>query len=157
MAEYSVEALWQRGTQDFLDHRYSRRHLLRFEGGLAIPGSSSPHVVPIPMSDATALDPEEAFVSALCSCHMLWFLSIAARRGFRVDRYCDAASGVMARNAAGKTMMSLVTLRPQIVFSGDPLPTRTQVEQMHELAHQDCFIANSVKTTVRCEPVFPPQ
>src|SRR5208283_6014897 len=73
MAEYSVEALWQRGTQDFLDHRYSRRHLLRFEGGLAIPGSSSPHVVPIPMSDATALDPEEAFVSALCSCHMLWF------------------------------------------------------------------------------------
>ncbi len=153
MSEYTVEALWQRGAQDFLDQRYSRRHLLRFDGGLAIPGSSSPQVVPVPMSDPTALDPEEAFLSALSSCHLLWFLSIAAGRGFRVDRYFDAASGVMATDEAGRTMMSRVTLRPEVAFSGDRLPTRAQVEQMHEHAHQQCFIANSVKSAVHCEPV----
>jgi organic hydroperoxide reductase OsmC/OhrA len=156
MTEYTVEALWQRGAQDFLDNRYSRRHLLHFDGGLAIPGSSSPHVVPVPMSDAAALDPEEAFVAALCSCHMLWFLSIAAQRGYRVDRYFDSASGVMARDATGRSMISLVTLHPAVAFSGEPQPTRAQIEQMHELAHQECFIANSVKTTLRCEPVHAP-
>jgi organic hydroperoxide reductase OsmC/OhrA len=153
MTVHTVEALWQRGAQDFLDQRYSRGHLLRFDGGLAIPGSSSPQVVPVPMSDPTALDPEEAFLSALSSCHLLWFLSIAAGRGFRVDRYFDAASGVLATDEAGRTMMSQVTLRPEVAFSGDTLPTRAQVEQMHEHAHQQCFIANSVKTAVRCEPV----
>jgi organic hydroperoxide reductase OsmC/OhrA len=157
MADYTVEALWLRDAQNFLDQRYSRRHLLRFDGGLAIPASSSPHVVPVPMSDAAALDPEEAFIGALCSCHMLWFLSIAAQRGFRIDRYSDSASGVMGRDAAGRVMMSLVTLHPAVTFSGDSLPTRAQIAHMHELAHQECFIANSVKTTVRCEPVHPPE
>jgi organic hydroperoxide reductase OsmC/OhrA len=155
MSEFFAEALWQRGTQDFLDRRYSRRHQLRFDGGLAIAGSSSPQVVPVPMSDPTALDPEEAFLSALSSCHLLWFLSIAAGSGFRVDRYFDAASGVIATDEAGKTMVSQVTLRPEVAFSGAKLPTRSQVEQMHERAHQSCFIANSVKTEVRCEPVHP--
>jgi organic hydroperoxide reductase OsmC/OhrA len=156
MSEYTVEALWLREAQDFLDQRYSRRHLLRFDGGLSVPGSSSPHVVPVPMSDAAALDPEEAFVAALSSCHLLWFLSIAARHGFRVDRYRDSASGVMAADAAGRMMMARVTLRPEVAFSGDPVPTTAQVEHLHELAHQECFIANSVRTTVRCEPVHPP-
>jgi organic hydroperoxide reductase OsmC/OhrA len=156
MAENTVEALWQRGAQVFLDNRYSRRHMLHFDGGLSIPGSSSPQVVPVPMSDAAALDPEEAFVAALCSCHMLWFLSIAAARGFRVDRYFDSASGVVTRDATGRAMISLVTLHPAVAFSGEPEPTAAQIEQMHELAHQECFIANSVKTTVRCEPVFSP-
>ncbi|HSF42851.1 MAG TPA: OsmC family protein, partial [Thermoanaerobaculia bacterium] len=118
MAKYSTEVLWLRGEQDFLDNRYSRKHLLRFDGGLEIPGSSSPHVVPLPMSDASALDPEEAFVSALSSCHMLWFLSIAAKRGFRVDRYFDAAVGLMKRNAEGKLAMTVVTLKPEVRFSG---------------------------------------
>jgi len=154
MAQYSAEILWQRGEQDFLGNRYSRRHLLRFDGGAEVAGSSSPHVVPVPLSDAAAVDPEEAFVASLASCHMLWFLSIAAKRKFCVDRYADAAVGVMARNAEGKMAMTVVTLRPEVRFSGEPLPTREQLEQLHHEAHAECFIANSVKTEVRCEPVY---
>lgn len=154
MAQYSAEILWQRGEQDFLGNRYSRRHLLRFDGGAEVAGSSSPHVVPVPMSDAAAVDPEEAFVASLSSCHMLWFLSIAAKRKFCVDRYADAAVGVMAKNAEGKTAMTVVTLRPEVQFSGERLPTREQIEQLHHEAHEECFIANSVKTEVRCEPVY---
>jgi organic hydroperoxide reductase OsmC/OhrA len=111
-------------------------------------------VVPLPMSEAAAVDPEEMFVASLASCHMLWFLSIAARQGFRVDTYADAASGVMARNAAGRVAMTLVTLRPAVRFSGERTPTREQVAALHHEAHGECFIANSVKTEVRCEPVF---
>lgn len=154
MARYTAEVLWVRGDQDFLDKRYSRRHTLRFDGGAEVPGSSSPHVVPVPMSDASAVDPEEAFVSALASCHMLWFLSIAAAREYRVDRYTDAAVGIMERNADGRMAMTVVTLRPRVVFSGDRVPTREQVDRMHHLAHEECFIANSVRTEVRCDPVF---
>jgi len=146
--------LWIRGEQDFLDQRYSRRHALRFDGDVEVPGSSSPHVVPVPMSEVAAVDPEEAFVSSLASCHMLWFLSIAAARKYRVDRYFDSASGVMAKNADGRMAMSVVTLRPRVAFSGDHVPTREQVERMHHLAHAECYLANSVRTEVRCEPVF---
>ena len=134
MAIYIAEVLWLRGEQDFLSNRYSRRHLLRFDGGVEIPGSSSPHVVPVPMSDAAAVDPEEAFVASLSSCHMLWFLSIAAKRKFCVDRYFDAATGVMEKNAAGKLAMTVVTLKPQVHFSGERLPTKAQIEQMHHQA-----------------------
>ena len=154
MAQYTAEVLWLRGEQEFVDGRYSRRHTLRFDGGLEIPGSSSPHVVPVPLSDSSALDPEEAFICSLSSCHMLWFLSIAAKRRFRVDRYFDAAVGTMETSANGKLAMSVVTLRPQVVFSGSPVPTREQIEQMHHMAHDECFIANSVRTEVRCEPVY---
>ena len=154
MAQYSTEVLWLRGDQDFLDNRYSRRHLLRFDGGLEIPGSSSPHVIPLPMSDASAVDPEEAFVSALSSCHMLWFLSIAAKRGFRVDRYFDAAVGVMKRNTEGKLAMTVVTLKPEVQFSGERVPTRKELDRMHHEAHEECFIASSVKTEVLCQPVY---
>ena len=154
MARYTAEVFWLRGEQDFLSNRYSRRHLLRFDGGLEVPGSSSPHVVPLPMSDLSAVDPEEAFVASLSSCHMLWFLSIAAKRRFSVDRYFDAAIGVMEKNADGKTVMSLVTLRPEVQFSGERVPTREQIDQMHHEAHAECFIANSVKTIVRCEPRY---
>ena len=153
MAHYTVEVVWQRGDQDFRKRRYSRRHMLRFDGGTEVPGSSSPHVVPLPWSDAAAVDPEEAFVASLSSCHMLWFLDIAARRGFCVDHYTDVAEGVMEKNAAGKLFVSVVTLRPQVQFSGTPMPTREQHEQLHHEAHEECFIANSVKTEVRCEPV----
>lgn len=152
MATYTAELLWQREGQDFLSNRYSRRHLIRFDGGVEMPGSSSPHVVPLPWSDASAVDPEEAFVAALSSCHMLWFLSIAAKRGFCVDRYEDAAEGVMARNAERRMAMTEVTLRPAVVFSGERLPSREDIDAMHHEAHDECFIANSVKTEVRCEP-----
>ena len=155
MSHYSAEVLWVRGEGDFLGNRYSRRHLLRFDGGLEVPGSSSPHFVPLPMSDASALDPEEAFVASLSSCHMLWFLSIAAKHQFCADRYFDAASGVMAKNSEGKIAMTVVTLRPEVIFSGERLPTRAELDQLHHAAHASCYIANSVRTDVRCEPVYP--
>jgi len=154
MARYTADILWQRGDQDFLRNRYSRRHSIRFDGGVELPGSSSPHVVPLPYSDASAVDPEEAFVASLSSCHMLWFLSLAAQGGFCVDRYSDAAEGTMAKNAEGRMAMTVVTLHPDAVFSGDRLPTREEIEALHHRAHEECFIANSVKTDVRCEPVF---
>jgi organic hydroperoxide reductase OsmC/OhrA len=154
MAHYTAEILWVRGDQDFIGNRYSRKHVLRFDGGLEVPGSSSPHVTPPPMSDVSAMDPEEAFVASLSSCHMLWFLYIAAKRKFCIDRYFDAAAGVMEKNAAGKMVMSVVTLRPEVHFSGTSLPTQDQINEMHHEAHEECFIANSVKTDVRCEPVY---
>lgn len=154
MAHYSADILWLRGEQDFLGNRYSRRHVLRFDGGVEVPGSSSPHIVPVPMSDPAAVDPEEAFVASLSSCHMLWFLSIAAKNGFCVDRYLDSAVGVMEKGASGKLVMSVVTLRPEVSFSGERRPTRQEIDRMHHEAHEDCFIANSVKSEVRCEPVY---
>ncbi|SDN75470.1 OsmC family protein [Polaromonas sp. JS666] len=154
MSHYTAQTLWERKDANFLDNRYSRRHLLRFDGGLEVPGSSSPSVVPLPMSDASALDPEEAFVSALSSCHMLWFLTMAVKRKFRVDRYFDAAVGVMEKNAEGKVAMTVVTLYPEVSFSGEHQPSREELAKMHHDAHEACFIANSVKTEVRCEPVY---
>ncbi|QEI06240.1 OsmC family peroxiredoxin [Pigmentiphaga aceris] len=155
MHEYTANVVWSRGDQHFLDNRYSRRHLISFDSGVEIPGSSSPHVVPLPMSDETAVDPEETFVASLASCHMLWFLGIAAKRKFCVDRYVDHASGMMGANAQGKVAMLSVTLRPEVSFSGERQPDRAQLDAMHHQAHEQCFIANSVLTDVRCEPVLP--
>ncbi len=152
MAVYTAEVLWSRDDQAFLDNRYSRRHRLRFDGGIEVAGSSSPHVVPLPYSALDAVDPEEAFVASLSSCHMLWFLSMAVQQGFVVDHYHDAAEGVMARNAEGRLMMTIVTLRPLVEFSRSKRPTEEELQQMHHAAHEACFIANSVKTEVRCEP-----
>jgi organic hydroperoxide reductase OsmC/OhrA len=154
MAHYTAQIRWQRDGQDFLGNRYSRRHQIRFDGGVEFAGSSSPHSVPLPMSDPAAVDPEEAFVASISSCHMLWFLSIAARRGFCVDSYIDQAEGVMARNAAGKMAMTEVTLRPEVLFSGDKVPAREQVDELHHKAHEECYIANSVTTGIRCLPVY---
>jgi organic hydroperoxide reductase OsmC/OhrA len=153
MAEYTASLLWQRDPHEaFTDQRYSRRHTLRFDGGAVLAGSSSPSVVPLPMSDASAVDPEELFVAALSSCHMLWFLSLAATRGHVVDRYDDAAVGVMARNAEGRLAMTLVTLRPQVAFGGGNAPDAAALAALHHAAHEACFIASSVKTELRCEP-----
>jgi organic hydroperoxide reductase OsmC/OhrA len=156
MATYSAEVIWERGEAVFTDNRYSRRHRLRFDGGAEVPGSSSPHSVPLPMSDPGAVDPEEALVAALASCHMLWFLSIAAQRGFRVDGYRDQAAGTLAKDAHGKWCISVVTLRPCAQFSGESLPTEEQIVAMHHEAHAECYIARSVTAQVRCEPVFAP-
>ncbi|MFI4868238.1 MAG: OsmC family protein [Steroidobacterales bacterium] len=154
MAQYSADVIWERGDAVFTDNRYSRRHRWRFDGGLEVPGSSSPHSVPVPLSDPAALDPEEAFVAALSSCHMLWFLSIAVKRGFRIDRYRDQAAGIMEKNADGNWCISTVTLRPDVQFSGKPLPTREQIEAMHHSAHEECYIAHSVSAQIRIEPVW---
>lgn len=154
MTTYSATLRWQRNGAAFTDQRYSRAHEWHFDGGAVVPGSSSPHTVPLPYSDAAAVDPEEAFVAALSSCHLLWFLHLAAKAGFVVERYEDRADGVMARNAEGRLAMTLVTLRPNAAFAGDRQPTRAEVEVLHHAAHEECFIANSVKSEVRCEPVF---
>ena len=142
MARHTATIRWQRGQQSFRDNRYSRAHTWTFDGGVVVPGSSSPHVVPVPGSDPHAVDPEEAFVASLSSCHMLWFLSIAAGRGFQVDEYVDEAVGTMARNADGKLAMTRVVLRPRVVFSGEPRPGRADIDAMHHEAHAECFIAN---------------
>jgi len=154
MSSYKVTIRWLRGDQQFTDNRYSRGHTWVFDGGVEIPASSSPHVVPLPYSKANAVDPEEAFVASLSSCHMLWFLSIAAERGFCIDSYVDDAVGVMGKNALGKLVMTRVTLRPKVAFAGNRLPMESDIESMHHAAHAECFIANSVKTDVHCEPVY---
>jgi organic hydroperoxide reductase OsmC/OhrA len=152
MASYTAETIWSRGDQTFTDNRYSRRYVVRFDGGVELPGSASPHIVPLPYSAEDAVDPEETFVAALSGCHMLWFLFVAAKRGFVVDSYRDRAEGRMESDAAGRLWMSVVTLRPKVVFSGDKQPNFSILETLHNKAHEECFIANSVKTEVRCEP-----
>jgi organic hydroperoxide reductase OsmC/OhrA len=143
--------LWRRDGAVFTDNRYSRRHRWLFDGGVEVPASSSPHVVPLPLSVEAAVDPEEAFVASLSSCHMLWFLSIAAQRGFVVDAYQDEAVGILAPDETGQLAITRVTLRPDVTF-GDVPPTGEETAAMHHEAHRRCFIARSVKTEVRCEP-----
>ena len=151
MSEHVATIEWSRGDQAFADNRYSRAHDWRFDGGAVVRGSSAPTSVPLPMSDPAAVDPEEAFVAALSSCHMLFFLAFAAKAGFVVDRYRDAAVGVLGRDDRGKTSMTVVTLRPEVAFAGDA-PDAETVSDLHHRAHQACYIANSVRTGVRVEP-----
>jgi organic hydroperoxide reductase OsmC/OhrA len=152
--EYQASIHWTRGTAVFTDNRFSRAHRWHFDGGIDVPASSSPYVVRVPLSEEHAVDPEEALVASLSSCHMLFFLSFAAAKGFRVDEYTDAAVGVMGKNAAGKTAMLRVTLKPRVSFSGERLPQRADIEPLHHRAHEECYIANSVTTEVRVEPVW---
>jgi organic hydroperoxide reductase OsmC/OhrA len=154
VSEYLATVSWERRGARFVDNRYSRAHRWEFDGGVTVPASASPHVVRVPLSDPNAVDPEEAFVAALASCHMLMFLSIAAKRGFCVESYRDEAVGVMAKNAEGKLAMTSVTLRPHTAFTGDAIPTADVVQEMHEEAHHGCFIASSVKTELTTAPTF---
>jgi organic hydroperoxide reductase OsmC/OhrA len=149
---YTAETIWERGEQKFIDNLYSRKHTLRFDGGISIAGSSSPLVVPIPYSEPNAVDPEESLVSAISSCHMLWFLSIAAKNGFIVDSYHDSAVGIMKANERKKYWVSSVTLQPKVLFSGEQTPSAAKIEEMHHKAHDECFIANSVKTDIQVHP-----
>jgi organic hydroperoxide reductase OsmC/OhrA len=149
MAHYTATVQWRRGGDEpFSDNRYSRGHQWSFDGGVTFRASSSPHVVPR-YSDPTGVDPEEAFIASLSSCHMLTFLHLAAKAGHVVDRYDDTAEGVMAKTAEGRVWVSQVTLRPHVVW-GSPPPDDEHA--LHHAAHDECFIANSVKTDVRCEP-----
>ena len=151
MSHYVARVEWTRHGEVFTDNRYSREHRWHFDGGVTVAASSSPQVVPAPYSVATAVDPEEAFIASLSSCHMLWFLFVAAKRGFIVDSYKDEASGVMGANAEGRLAMLEVVLKPVIVWGGDRQPDVAVLRDMHHIAHEECFIANSVKTVVRCE------
>ena len=137
----------------FTDNRYSRAHTWEFDGGTSVPASASPDVVPLPMSDASAVDPEEAFVAALSSCHMLFFLSLAQKRGYVVDTYVDEAVGTMGKNAEGKTAVIHVVLRPAATYVGERVPDRASLEKMHHRAHELCFIANSVITDIDTEVI----
>lgn len=149
---YTAETIWERGDQVFSDNLYSRKHTLRFDGGISMAGSSSPLVVPVPLSEPNAVDPEESLVSAISSCHMLWFLSIAVKHGFVVDAYHDHAVGTMTLNERRKPWVSSVSLHPTVVFSGAQMPNEAQLEKMHHEAHDECFIANSVKTDIQVHP-----
>lgn len=145
---HTATVAWRRGEGDFGKGRYSRAHVWRFDGGVEVPGSASPAVVPLPYSSAQAVDPEEAFVAALASCHMLTFIDVARRAGFVVDAYEDEAFGTLAKNERGQRWVSGVVLRPRIVFGGERRPTAAELDHLHHEAHDQCFIANSVKTAV---------
>lgn len=151
MSHYIAKVIWKRGEQGFADNRYSRGHVWEFDGGARVPASSSPDVVPAPMSVEANVDPEEAFVASLSSCHMLFFLYLAAKQGFIIDEYVDDAVGTMEKNTEGAMAMTRVQLRPSIVYSGDRTPTREELEDLHHRAHGLCFIANSVKSEVTTE------
>lgn len=152
MARYLATVEWDRGEQDFLDGKYSRAHRVAFDGGVEIEGSSSPHVVPPPMSSASGVDPEEMLIAALSSCHMLTFLHLAKKAGFLVDRYRDQAEGMMGQTAQGRFAVTRVALHPEIGFSGERTPSEAELAELHHRAHLDCFIANSVITEVVVEP-----
>lgn len=149
--QFTAKLAWQRNDQPFLDQRYSRAHEWIFDGGLRVPASSSPLSVPLPMSNADNVDPEEALVAATSSCHMLFFLSIAAKRGHVVDSYSDHAVGLLAKNAEGKLAMTRITLRPHVMFAGANRPDPEQLAAIHHAAHEQCYIANSLKAEVVVE------
>ena len=148
MSEHKATISWQRTSPDFLLGRYSREHTWTFDGGLAVPASPSPSAVPAPYSNPAHVDPEEAYVAAISSCHMLTYLYLACQDGFQVDSYLDEAVGVMTKNEKGVPWVSLVTLHPRIAYSGGKLPTSADEEHLHHLAHAQCYIANSIKTEV---------
>ena len=149
MSSYSATINWQRqADENFIDNKYSRGHTWVFDGGQIVQASSSPHVVPLPYSVAANVDPEEAFIAALSSCHMLFFLSIAAKKRYIIESYTDKATGIMQADSDNKISMTDVTLQPCIQFSKDKQPTQEQLDRIHHLAHEQCFIANSVKTRI---------
>jgi organic hydroperoxide reductase OsmC/OhrA len=144
--EYHATVEWQRQGVAFVDNRYSRGHVWRFDGGVEVPASSAPSSVPLPYSVAAAVDPEEALVAAVSSCHMLFFLSSAANQGFVIDRYLDEAIGAMARNDGGKLHVS------KIVLNRSKQPSEHELDALHHRAHEECYIGNSVKAEIIVRP-----
>ena len=147
MSVYSAKVIWHCDDSDFIKRRYSREHQWQFDGGICLPASASPHVVPLPMSSEAAVDPEEAFVAALSSCHMMFFLDFASREKISVVSYSDQAQGVMEKNEHGKIAMTRVTLNPQVVYQGE-IPAKNILNDLHHRAHESCFLANSVTTQI---------
>jgi organic hydroperoxide reductase OsmC/OhrA len=144
---HTAKIEWRRNGSPFADRRYSRAHRWEFDGGAAVAASSSPHVVRVPMSDPAAVDPEEAYVASLASCHMLWFLDLACQAGYVVDSYTDSAEGFMGPRGDGRMWVESVVLKPQTAFVGKA-PSRAELEELHHRAHGECYLANSVKTAV---------
>ena len=149
MSEHKAIISWKRTGQDFLKGRYSREHTWTFDGGATVPASASPSVVPAPFVNPAAVDPEEAFVASVSSCHMLTFVFLASRKGFLVESYHDEAVGVTTKNEKGIPWVSSIKLNPIIVYGGDKRPSSEDVNQLHHDAHEQCFIANSVRTQIQ--------
>src|SRR5882762_2041640 len=152
MSKHTAIIDWKRTSPDFLKGKYSREHTWTFDGGLTVPASPSPAVVPTPYSNPANVDPEEAYVASISSCHMLTFLFLASKRGFVVDSYSDEAVGVMGKNEKGAAWISSVTLNPKIVY-GEKQPTPEEAAALHHESHEQCFIANSVKTQIEVNGV----
>lgn len=148
MSEHTASIHWHRSDGDFLAGRYSRGHTWTFDGGVVVPASASPTVVPLPYADPAGVDPEEAYVASIASCHMLWYLALAARRGFVVERYTDTATGVLTKDAHGKEWLSQVTLVPVVTYGTGHAPSPAEETAVHHAAHEACFIANSVRTMI---------
>jgi len=148
MSEYKATITWKNTGSDFLRGKYSREHTWTFDGGITVAASASPSVVPPPYSNPAHVDPEEAFVASLSSCHMLTFLAIACKQKFVLDSYEDAAVGHLEKNADGKLAITRVELHPKITWSDNRKPGAEELDKMHHAAHENCFIANSVKTEV---------
>ena len=148
MSNYQATISWKCTSDGFLKGKYSREHTWAFDGGFTMPASPSPSVVPTPYSNPTHVDPEEAFVASISSCHMLTFLYLASKQGFQIDSYEDNAVGTMTKNEKGVPWMSRVVLNPKIVYSGEKVPSRKDEERLHHFSHEQCYIANSVKTEI---------
>ena len=155
MSEHKATISWKRTSEDFLKGKYSREHTWTFDGGAVVPASPSPAVVPVPYSNPAYVDPEEAYVASISSCHMLTFLYIAGRQGFQIDRYDDEAVGTMTQNERKVPWVSKVTLNPRIEYGGVKRPTPAEEEHLHHQAHEQCFIANSIKTEVVVKSISP--
>ena len=151
MSEHTARVVWSRGTDSFKGGRYSRAHTWHFDGGAVVPASASPANVPLGTADDAAVDPEEAFLASISSCHMLWFLALAARDGLTVDTYEDEVIAALAPDGRGSAYFPRVTLRPKIAFSGKT-PSATELFGLHHQAHEKCFIARSVKSEIVIEP-----
>ncbi|HEV7659917.1 MAG TPA: OsmC family protein [Allosphingosinicella sp.] len=148
MSRHVAEIVWT-CAGGFADNSYSRRHEIRFDGGATLVGSSSPFVVPEPMSDPAGVDPEEALAASAAACHMLWFLSLAQAAGLAVASYADKAEAKLGRVGPGKIAITRITLRPRIAFAG-AAPDEAALAGLHHEAHERCFIAN----TLNCEIVI---
>ena len=155
MSEYKAIISWKFTGPDFLKGQYSRAHIWSFDGGVIIAASAAPTVVPVPYANPAHVDPEEAFVASVSSCHMLTYLYLASRQGFQVDSYEDEAVGVMTKNERGVPWMSSITLRPRIAYGGGKIPTAAEEAQLHHQAHEQCYIANSIKTEVTMQGAGP--
>ena len=152
---YGAVVEWVRDGERFTDNRYSRAHRWLFDGGIEVRASSAPSSVPLPYSHADAVDPEEAYVAALSSCHMLFFLHLAAKAGYVVERYRDAATGAMAPNEDGRLFVATVTLAPAVEFGDGAKPDAAALAALHHAAHDGCYLANSVRTVITVVPSSP--
>jgi organic hydroperoxide reductase OsmC/OhrA len=148
MSEHRATIRWNLTSPDFLKGKYSREHAWTFDGGATVAASAAPSAVPLPYSNPANVDPEEAFVASVSSCHMLTFLYLASRAGFTIESYEDEAVGVLTKNDKGVPWVSAITLHPRIVYGADKQPTPQEEQHLHHGAHEQCYVANSIKTAV---------